>query len=137
MSPEAAEVGEWLSKAATDLRTAEKALAEPDPIPASAVFHCQQAVEKALKAYLTWREKAFGKTHNLADLGAACVAFDPGLADLVAQVAPLTQFAWRYRYPGAPLGPTVEEARETIAVARSAVVAIIERLPEDFKPHHA
>ncbi len=134
MSPEIAEVQEWLVKAATDLAMAEKALAEPDPIPEGAVFHCQQAVEKAMKGFLTWRDMPFGKSHNLAELGARCAEFDPSLQETVSLAAPLTQFAWRYRYPGAPVGLSLAEARDVLAVARDIVGQVLACLPGDFRP---
>jgi HEPN domain-containing protein len=37
-----------------------------------ATFHCQQAVEKTIKAFLTWHDRAFRKTHDLVELGAEC-----------------------------------------------------------------
>ena len=43
------------------------------------LFHCQQAVEKALKAFLTWHDRPFGKTHDLQRLGLRCPRVDPGL----------------------------------------------------------
>jgi HEPN domain-containing protein len=49
MQPEmAAEVREWLERAADDLREAEHDLTAVQPLVRGAVFHCQQAAEKAL-----------------------------------------------------------------------------------------
>jgi HEPN domain-containing protein len=31
----------------------------------AAVFHCQQAAEKALKGFLAWHDTPFRKTHDL------------------------------------------------------------------------
>jgi HEPN domain-containing protein len=42
---------EWMEKAATDLRAARILLHAH--IASSALFHCQQAAEKSLKAFLT------------------------------------------------------------------------------------
>ena len=56
MSPEAeraAECREWMSKVATDLRGAQIDLAVTPPLLEDALFHCQQAVEKAFKAFPT------------------------------------------------------------------------------------
>jgi HEPN domain len=39
-----------------------------EPYLDTAVYHCQQAAEKALKAFLTARDIAFEKTHNLVAL---------------------------------------------------------------------
>ena len=45
-------IGQWLSKANEDLLVVER-LTETEIIAATAVcFHCQQAVEKFLKAFL-------------------------------------------------------------------------------------
>jgi len=35
------------------------------PFLEDALFHCQQAVEKALKGFLTWHDRPFEKTHDL------------------------------------------------------------------------
>jgi hypothetical protein len=47
---------------------------------ANALFFCQQAAEKSLKAFLTWHERAFRRTHDLEELGEACRAIDGTLA---------------------------------------------------------
>jgi hypothetical protein len=43
----------WLVKAANDLRAAAVDLAATPPLLEDALFHCQQAAEKAFKAFLT------------------------------------------------------------------------------------
>jgi len=42
----------WLAKAQRDLKAAEILLAAPGELGEMVGFHCQQAVEKFLKAYL-------------------------------------------------------------------------------------
>jgi HEPN domain-containing protein len=59
----------WLFKAADDLRGADIDLAAVPPLTGDAAFHCQQAVEKALKALLAWYDVPFRKTHDLAEIG--------------------------------------------------------------------
>ncbi|MCZ7570447.1 MAG: HEPN domain-containing protein [Ardenticatenaceae bacterium] len=49
----------WLQKAANDLRGAEIDPAATPPLLEDAVFHCQQAAEKALKAFLTFHNQPF------------------------------------------------------------------------------
>ena len=49
----AREADAWLSKARNDLRAARVLLAADPPLPGDAAFHCQQSVEKSLKAFLT------------------------------------------------------------------------------------
>ena len=58
MKPETkAEAEAWLAKAQTDLRAAQVDIAASPPILSDALFHCQQAVEKALKALLAANEQ--------------------------------------------------------------------------------
>lgn len=64
-----ADTQSWLRKASSDLRYAEIDLAARPAAPEDAVFHCQQAVEKALKAFLVWHDEPFQKTHDLGKLG--------------------------------------------------------------------
>jgi HEPN domain-containing protein len=55
----------WLARARDDIRGADIDLAAAPPLLGDAAFHCQQAVEKALKAFLTWHDRPFRKTHDL------------------------------------------------------------------------
>ena len=48
------ECAEWLRKARNDLVSARILLAHGDPVTDTACFHCQQAVEKTLKAFLVY-----------------------------------------------------------------------------------
>lgn len=97
------------------------------------MFHCQQAAEKAWKAFLFWNDIPFRKTHDLRELGIACASVDPSLAALAEQAEDLTAFAWVFRYPGAPEEPAVEEARDALALAREVFQAVIARLPAEVR----
>jgi len=66
-------------KAARDLRAAEVLLAANPPLLEEVVFHCQQTAEKAMKGFLAWNDRPFGKTHDLAVVGGHCVAQDQSL----------------------------------------------------------
>jgi len=129
-----AETREWLQKASLDMRGARIDLEAEPPLLEDALFHCQQAVEKTLKAFLAWSDVAFRKTHSLEELGAACEALDPALKAVVDPAVPLTEFAWAFRYPGDHPTPTIEEARQGLATAFRAVAAIVARLPEEAVP---
>ncbi len=69
------------------------------PLVEDIVFHCQQAVEKSMKAFLTWHNVPFRKTHSLEELGEQCLRIDESLKELVDRAVPLTDYAWRFRYP--------------------------------------
>jgi len=62
------------------------------------LFHLQQAIEKALKAYLVWRAVNFPHTHDLEMLIDLAKEQDTDF-DQLDSVAALTDFAVAGRYP--------------------------------------
>ena len=101
MTPEKiVEVRAWFHKAANDLRGADLDLAAAPPLIEDALFHCQQAVEKAMKGFLTAHDRIFRKTHDLDELGRACGEINSALIDQLDSASDLTVFAWEFRYPG-------------------------------------
>ena len=117
----------WLDRARRDLRAAR--LLTAGDANAEALFHCQQAVEKALKAFLTFHERTFRKTHDLGDLSPECLAIDDSLQSAVSQAEGLTQYAWRFRYPGMPYEPDSTEAQDGLQRAAAVVLEVERRLP--------
>jgi HEPN domain-containing protein len=45
----------WLKKAKRDLETARKLAKDPEPLLDTAIYHFQQAAEKALKGFLVFQ----------------------------------------------------------------------------------
>lgn len=130
MSPDKlAEVRGWLVKAGDDLRAAEIDLAASPPLSGDALFHCQQAVEKVLKGFLTLHDRPFRKTHDLDELAAECEIVDGTLTEVLDQARDLTPFAWRFRYPGDDEPPAVADVVEALALARAVVEKVRLRLP--------
>lgn len=137
MSPEtgrAAEAREWLVKAALDLRGARVDLDARPPLLEDALFHSQQAVEKALKAFLAWHDVPFRKTHSIEEIGRSCASIDPSLDELVDEAAPLTEYAWAFRYPGAPVVPDESEVREAVELATRVYEVVAAKLPGAARP---
>lgn len=128
------EVREWFRKASEDLRAAIVDLAAQPPLTGDAAFHSQQAAEKAIKGFLSWHDQPFGKTHNLVVLGEACSAIDGTLDAILREAAVLTEFVWRFRYPGEDEPPTREGAMKSLDLARRLYDAILQRLPPEVKP---
>ncbi len=129
-----AETRGWLARAASDLRAAEHEFHATPPLLDDIVFHCQQAAEKALKGFLTEHDRPFRKTHSLEELGEQCLEVDPTLRVLIDRVVPLTEYAWRFRYPGEPEEPSRQEAEEALAIAREVYAAVIAGLPGEARP---
>ncbi len=132
MSPDQlAEVRGWLAKARDDLRGAEIDLAASPPLPGDALFHCQQAVEKALKGFLTFHDRPFRKTHDVDELASECERLDGSLARVLDDARDLTPFAWRFRYPGDDEPPPDADVHDALRLARDVVRAVVDRIPSD------
>jgi HEPN domain-containing protein len=125
---------EWLRVASDDLRLADAALALEPPITGLALYHAQQAAEKALKAYLVFRGHTFPFTHNLTELARPLAALDEKLLAIVRQGLDLSDFATLYRYPGEPEPPTVGQARPWIVTARAIHAAVEDRVRTRSEP---
>jgi HEPN domain-containing protein len=138
MAPEDArlkDVQAWLSKAELDLRAAAHEISAPEEgLWGDVMFHAQQAAEKAMRAFLAWHDVPVRKTHNLEELGRQCVELDANPGTLADQAAPLTEYAWRFRYPGESDEPVREEAEHALVVARIVYSAILTRMPPEVQP---
>ncbi len=107
---------EWVQKAEADLATAQRELrARKQPNYDAACFHAQQCAEKYVKACLQARGVRFGKTHDVAALLQQLEDTIPQLALLRPQATLLTDYAVRFRYPGA--FATRTQAREAVRAA--------------------
>ena len=68
------------------------------------------------------------------EVGQQCTAIDASLEDLARRAARLTEYAWKFRYPGEPEEPPVAEAKEALVLAREVYEAILSRLPQEVRP---
>jgi HEPN domain-containing protein len=92
------QAGLFLAKAAEDEALLAAAADKPELSSAIYGFHCQQAVEKLLKALLSARQIAFGRSHDLAQLGHLVESHGCPLPEDWGRLEPLTAFAVRFRY---------------------------------------
>lgn len=127
------DTGAWLRKAKLDLDAGELELAHP-ALLGDVVFHAQQAAEKSLKAFLAWHDTPFRKTHNIEEIGAACAQIDATFAEVVGEAAPLSEYAWKFRYPGEVEDPSRAEAEAALTIAREVYAVVLARLPEEVRP---
>ncbi|MBK8808845.1 MAG: HEPN domain-containing protein [Bacteroidales bacterium] len=91
-------------------------LTEHEIIATSSIcFHCQQAVEKFLKAFLITNGKNIKKTHNIEFLLSECADID----SIFAEVDPkeLSEFGVDARYPGDMYIPNEIETLEYKKIA--------------------
>src|SRR5256712_14000879 len=92
-------VKDWLTRAHQDLRGAIILAAAEDAPLDLAIYHCQQAGEKAVKAYLQWRDEPFAKTHNLRALVIQAATLGKGFDAFGKTAGILTPYVSGFRYP--------------------------------------
>jgi len=90
-------VASWKRRSCQDLKAAKLLIGE-EGMQETTLFHLQQAIEKALKAYLIWCAVNFPHTHDLEVLVDLAREQDAGF-DRLDSVTALTDFAVAGRYP--------------------------------------
>lgn len=127
------EIRHWMIKARHDLGSARRLMAGEEPYLDTAVYHCQQAAEKALKAYLTLQDAPFQKVHDLAVLIEQCISIDRDFEQLIGISDTLTPYATAFRYPGDILEPDRADAEEALKLAERVVDFIVKRMPMEVR----
>lgn len=126
------EVQAWLRVAATDRRVAEICLRAEPPLRDAAAFHCQQAAEKLMKAFLVRGATDFGKTHNLKYLGAIVIRLFPAVEPLVTPIVDWTHWGVAYRHsddPGPEPEPSDEELQSALDLIERLATALLALAP--------
>jgi HEPN domain-containing protein len=122
-------VASWWTRASEDLRASLLLVDGKPPALAAAVYHCQQAAEKSLKAWLVWQEIPFPKIHDLDKLLNLCSPVDSGFESLRLHAAILTPYVAEFRYPGEDQAPSPEDTQEAIRLATDVTKFIQTRIP--------
>ncbi|MHB1679484.1 MAG: HEPN domain-containing protein [bacterium] len=93
-------------------------------------FHCQQAVEKCLKAYLAYNNKEILKTHDISDILKDCEQIDTDFAKIgEIKADKLTYYAVNTRYDDI-IEPTYDDAKEAISIAEQVRLFLINKIKE-------
>ncbi len=124
----------WLIKAQRDLATARKLADDPDPLLDTAIYHCQQAAEKAVKGFLAFHDQTVVKTHDVRFLINQARVIEPGFEDWLDAAECVTPYATAYRYPDEVLEPEREEFEGAKDAAIGLVAFVLSVLPEDVHP---
>jgi len=130
MSPKEELVKQWLTLADDDLRLAGLAMKDIEPVYWAAAFHCQQAAEKSLKAFLAYNEYHVEKTHDIEFLVKLCMKILPEIEQFIESGASLSEHAVETRYPAAIFEITKIKAEGAVETARSIYEFVINALPD-------
>ncbi len=119
-------VKEWMRKSKNDILCAQR-LIEVEPLILDyACFHCQQAIEKSLKAFLVFKKVDVEKTHNIILLLAQCAYFDSVFENV--EVGNINKFAVDSRYPDMSELPELDEVNVYYKLALEIFQWVNERI---------
>lgn len=117
-------IKEWIDKANKDIKAVEKLKDELD-ITEIVCFHCQQAVEKYLKALLIYNGEDIQKTHNIDFLLNKCKIYNTEFEKYIGNS--LSDYAVDLRYPDTQYIPTTEETEEAIKLMNQ-IIEIVKQM---------
>ena len=127
-------VRNWIIKSKHDLETAAKLASGYNPYLDTAIYHCQQAAEKAVKGFLILHDCSSPRTHDVGELIENAISVEPGISDYLEDGENLTPYAGRYIYPGEVMDPDREEFEEALKSARKIFDFILSKMPDIDEP---
>ncbi|MFZ2658674.1 MAG: HEPN domain-containing protein [Victivallales bacterium] len=113
------EVTKWKAKAESDFTAANDLFKAKSSSTDAICFHCQQAVEKYLKALLINCGMEFQRTHDLMVLAEILSSKYPELEEFKEDFSRLTFYAVDIRYPNEECAPDAEEMRKALKCVKS------------------
>ncbi|MBQ7668245.1 MAG: HEPN domain-containing protein [Clostridia bacterium] len=122
---------EWIKFSKMDLDVANRELNREEDesliLTPMVCFHCQQSVEKALKAYLVKNKIDFGKIHNLETLRKMCSEVDKEFESL--EFEELNYYGVAIRYPdGLMEMPTFSQAKKLYELSVKITTFIFDKI---------
>lgn len=119
MSEQVNEIKKWIIKGDHDLGTAKITYLHIPEYLDTVTFHCQQAVEKYLKAYLIFQTIVFKFSHDLIYLLELINQKDSDFEDYYDKVSELQGYAVEVRYPNETIYLSPEKVEKAIKTAKN------------------
>ncbi len=119
---------EWegrIKRAISDYNSAKKLIDGDEKYLDTAVYHCQQSVEKILKSFLVYKDIQFEKVHSIVYLVSKCAKIERGFEKWYDSAETLTPYATVFRYPGDYFEPEIEDVDEAIGYAKEIINFVI------------
>ena len=127
-------VESWLVRAQHDLASSRVLAANNPPLLDTAIYHCQQAMEKAIKGYLVFCDKEFERIHDLEVLMRYAIPFESGFSAWIDKGRQITPYATLFRYPGSAIEPTREQFERALSSADDFYNFVLSLLPSVVWP---
>jgi HEPN domain-containing protein len=119
---------QWLAIAHQDWLSIENNLKATERPWSAIAFHCQQAAEKYLKAFLAYHGTKPRRIHDLAELLSDALLLDATLDAFAEDCSELTVYAIDSRYPEVPDDYNERVGMDAVASARRVCDGIAQRL---------
>ncbi len=119
-------ISSWIIKSEHDLISAQRLLEIEPMILDNACFHCQQAIEKLLKAYLIYNGVDTERTHNIVFLLSQCADFDVIFSTIDS--LNINAYAVQGRYPDSNIMPEIKEAQSYYQLALRIKQLVTDRI---------
>jgi len=117
---------QWLRIVKEDLAVAKVLLKEE--FFSSVAYHSQQAAEKALKAFLVFKDRPVLKSHDLLKLLKLCSLIDGDFQKLFDAADYINPFSTKFRYPDEFSIPDLQVAQLAIKHAQSIVTFVNKKI---------
>ncbi len=127
-------VRSWLTKAQHDLASSRKLSTDPDPYLDTAIYHCQQAAEKAIKGFLVFHDQRFQKTHDIEVLISLAIPIEAQFSSWKDVGQHPTPYSAEFRYPGEEGEPDKAEFDQAIQEAGDLYTFVLSKLPLEVHP---
>jgi HEPN domain-containing protein len=126
----------WLFKARNDMVTARQIGTLSDGPLDTAIYHCQQAAEKAVKGFLAFKDHRLERSHDVARLVELAAEYESSFKNFEDAAIILTPYATAFRYPGesSVLEPSRAEFDEALKLAAGVVSFVSTLLPSEVRP---
>jgi HEPN domain-containing protein len=121
-------VRQWLLKAEEDLNAAKSLSDYGITFLSTVCFHSQQAAEKYLKAFLTYHQVEFPKTHDIDELLDLAASANKKLSESLRDVIILTNYGVDTRYPVDLPNISAEDAQKALKLAEKTRRLVLEVL---------
>ena len=119
-------IKQWLYKANEDLMAASELMKSELPVTGAICFHCQQSVEKYLKAFLIYKGDEVEKTHHVETLMLRAIEFDSEFNEI--ELNDIDQFAVTVRYADDFFVPEVSETKMYLDIAEQIKELVIKKI---------
>ena len=128
MSGRTDEAKQWIIKGDHDLGTAKLTMLHIPEYLDIVTFHCQQAVEKYLKAYLIYQSTAFKFSHDLVYLLDLIIQKDSDFETYYDPLSEIQGYAVEIRYPNETIFLSEEKVEKAIRIAKEVRCVVTEKI---------